>query len=209
PGMDLASIHLETVKMGESLNKFFTIVIVLFLLLGFQNCSQSNLSGGAGSAGVSSFSPPSEKNGVAVTNVSYIEIPNAEPTTATALSQKMDSSSSQRLMVSPQTGKIQLVDDADSVLAERCLSSADLNELNTILSSSSVCSAPAAPSSEICGMSYKPAYASLVADNTSFDLGEEKDSCGTGKKDLCGDLASVFQNYVAYVKAHFQEMACK
>lgn len=206
--MILASTQLETGKKGECLNKFFAVTMILCLVLGFQNCSKSALqsSENLGNNNVT-VSLPSSGEGKTVANVTYIEIPNAErPQDSLKISEVVPISG--RLVISLQTGVMQLVDDSNAVLEKRCLSGSSLNELNTILGGSSIC-ATASPSSDICGMSYKPAYASLYADDTRVKLGEEQDTCGTGKKDLCGDLAPVFQAYVSYVKAHWQEMNCQ
>lgn len=205
--MILASIHLETAKKGECLNKFFALITILSLVLGFQNCGQSGLESG-GSLGTNKISVtlPQLGQGKAVADVTYIEIPEADQAGS---SQKLSGEiSTNRLVISIQTGVIQLTDDTNAVLEKRCLSAASLNELHTILGGSTVCAA-APPSSEMCGERYKPAYVSLYADEARVNLGEEQDSCGTGRKDLCGDLATVFQNYVSYVKSHYMEMNCQ
>lgn len=189
------------------MKKFFAVTTALCLVLGFQNCSQSNLNGDVLSVSANPYAPSSEKGGEVVNNVSLIEIPNADQAQTGTQAKAADLSPS-RLVISPQTGVIQLMDDANAVLDEKCLSAADLNELNTILSGSSICSA-SATESEICGMVYKPAYASLMSNNALVNLGEELDSCGNGRKDLCGELATVFQNYVSHIKAHYQEMNCQ
>lgn len=206
--MVLASIHLETGIKGECLKKFFALTTLLCLVLGFQNCSQSALQNGE-SLGTNSVavSLPSSNQGQSSAKVTYVEIPGADQVQS-ASSQKAADVSANRLVVSLQTGVMQLMDDSNAVLATHCLSASSLNELNTILSGSSICDAKAS-SGDVCGMRYKPAYASLYADDSRVKLGEEQDSCGTGRKDLCGDMANVFQNYVSYVKAHWQEMNCQ
>ncbi|MGZ3773835.1 MAG: hypothetical protein ACXVCY_07345 [Pseudobdellovibrionaceae bacterium] len=201
------------------MNKFFALSMALCLILGFQNCSKSPLQNSeilSNSKNGVTVSVPVQNGGISSAKITYIEIPNADSAAQTSLAQKsLDVSSSpssnpssSHLVISVQTGVIQLMDASSAVLEERCLSPASLSELNTILSGASICNGQAV-SADICGMRYKPAYASLYADEGRVNLGEEKDSCGTGKKDLCGDMAGVFQNYVSFVKAHFQEMNCQ
>lgn len=206
--MLLASIHLETGKKGECLNKFFALITMLCLVLGFQNCSKSALQNSEGLDGNSvTVSLPSGNGSQSAAKVTYVEIPNADLSQAVSAAKASAAISSNRLVISVQSGIIQLMDDSNAVLEKRCLSSASLNELNTILSGSSVCAAKVA-SGDVCGMRYKEAYASLYADENRVKLGEEQDSCGTGRKDLCGEMANVFQNYVSHVKAHWLEMNC-
>lgn len=210
--MLLASIHLETGNKGGVLKRFFTLTTVVCLILGFQNCSQNGLQSNDLSSGDVAISfAPSPNSGASGTTakVTYIEVPNIENQIS---SQKITDSSSalsaQRLVVSTQTGAIELVDDSNTVLQQRCLGASDLEELKTILSGSNICSAAAKSAEQICGMSYKAAYASLYANEQRVKLGEELDTCGTGKKDLCGSLAEVFQAYISHLRLHWQEMNC-
>lgn len=211
--MVLASIHMETGNKGGVLKRFFTLTTVVCLILGFQNCSQPN---GFQSSELSasdvtiSFAPNSTPGTVAATaKVTYVEVPDVEsPIASQKIADPPVASSSHRLVISTQNGAIDLVDDSNTVLQQRCLSSSDLEELKTILSGSNICSAAAKAADQVCGMSYKAAYASLYADEQRVKLGEELDTCGTGKKDLCGSLSEVFQAYVSHLRLHWQEMNC-
>nr|BFD58328.1 hypothetical protein CKG001_04350 [Bdellovibrio sp. CKG001]BFD61757.1 hypothetical protein BdHM001_04380 [Bdellovibrio sp. HM001]BFD65581.1 hypothetical protein HAGR004_06030 [Bdellovibrio sp. HAGR004] len=180
------------------------------LIVGFQNCSQSALqtSEMASMNDVSVIVPPAAggESPTEASKVTYVEIPNISEDGA--VSAKASEVSPYRLVIAIDSGKIHLVDDGNNILQERCLGSANLAELKTILSGSSVCAAPV-KSNDICAMKYTPAYASLYADEKRVNLGEEKDSCGRGRQDLCGGLADVFQAYVAHVRANWSDMSCE
>ncbi|AFY00196.1 hypothetical protein [Bdellovibrio bacteriovorus] len=182
------------------------------LILGFQNCSQNSLqtSEMASLNDVSVALPPSGGGDSANTpaKVTYVEIPNVSDTVVEGVAAKASELGQYRLVIATDSGRIQLVDEVNTVIQERCLSAGSLSELKTILSGSSVCAAPV-KSADMCAMRYKPAYASLYANETRVNLGEEKDSCGTGLKDLCGGLADVFQAYVSHVRNNWTAMNCE
>lgn len=194
------------------MKRVLALAFMFSLILGFQNCSQSSLQPEGVLSGDVAVTLP--QSGVSPTSdaavaakVTYVEIPNV--TDSNLAPQKLsDVVSPHRLVISLQTGVIQLMDEANAPLEQRCLSASSLDELKTILSGASICAAQVT-SADICAMSYKPAYASLYANESRVLLGEERDSCGTGRKDLCGALAEVFQAYVSHVKANWSEMNCQ
>lgn len=197
------------------MNRGLAVVGGLCLVLGFQNCTQSSLNGGDSAVGdvavslpSSSSSPSAESADLSSTTakVTYVEIPNVVDDVEGL--QKISSRSSYRLVVSTQTGVIQLMDDANESLQTRCLDAASLQELKTILSGSSVC-AKSVPNDVMCAMRYKPSYAALYANENRIKLGEEQDSCGRGHKDLCGGVATVFQAYIDHLRQHWTEMNCE
>lgn len=182
------------------------------LILGFQNCSQSNLQGGAGLGQDVSITAPKnlstgeDASGITA-KVTFVEVPNMSDSSSVA--QKASGELTQyRLVVSLQSGTINLMDNRNEVLEKRCLSSSSLQELKTILSGSSICAA-AVSSGDMCAQVYSPGYASLYADDERINLGERRDSCGNGQKDLCGGVADVFQNYISHLRAHWAEMSCE
>ncbi|KHD89055.1 MAG: hypothetical protein OM95_05485 [Bdellovibrio sp. ArHS] len=189
------------------------LIGILCLVLGFQNCSQSSLQGQGDLASndVSINMPPQiveDGNASAPKAVTYIEIPNIADG-ETSFSSKAIEATPYRLVISTESGSIQLVDDANAVLENRCLSAGNLEELKTILSGSSICEAQTQDDDQICSMRYKPWYAALYVNEERVKLGEERDSCGKGRKDLCGALTDVFQAYVAHLRLHWSEMNCE
>ncbi|KYG69350.1 hypothetical protein AZI87_09170 [Bdellovibrio bacteriovorus] len=210
--MNIAFIHYETGKKGEFVKRGLALIGILCLVLGFQNCSQSALQGQGdlASTDVSINMPPqiSEEESSVAKAVTFIEIPNISDG-QTSVSAKATEVTPYRLVISTESGSIQLVDDANNVLEKRCLNSSNLDELKTILSGSSICEAEVQSDDQVCSMKYKPWYAALYVNEERVKLGEEKDSCGKGRKDLCGALTDVFQAYVAHVKQHWNEMNCE
>lgn len=180
------------------------------LILGFQNCSQSNLQSGEGISPDVLISAPAtvgEEPSAVTSKVTFVEVPNISED---AVQGKASSQITRyRLVVSLQSGSINLMDDGNNVIEKRCLNSSALQELKTILTGSSICAATIASDADMCAQSYTPGYASLYADDQRIALGEKRDSCGTGQKDLCGGIASVFQNYVAHLRQNWEQMACE
>lgn len=198
------------------MNRGLALVGGLCLVLGFQNCTQSSLSGDDGAVADVSVSLPSSSNAPSVgsadmssttAKVTYVEIPNVVGDVE-GLQKASSQDGDYRLVVSTQTGVIQLMDESNESLQTRCLDAGSLQELKTILSGSSVC-AKSVPDDVMCAMRYKPSYAALYANENRIKLGEEQDSCGRGQKDLCGGVATVFQAYIDHLRLHWTEMNCE
>nr|WP_295900074.1 hypothetical protein [uncultured Bdellovibrio sp.] len=194
------------------MKRVLALVATLCLVLGFQNCAQNQMQSlDMASNEVSVNLPPQSSNGESSTptagKVTYVEIPNISEDGAVA--QKASEVTPYRLVISLQSGSIQLMDDSNAVLQKRCLDSGSLQELKTILTGANICAASAPADDQICAMKYQPGYASLFVNEKRVNLGEEQDSCGRGRKDLCGALTDVFQAYVSHVKQHWTEMNCE
>lgn len=211
--MHIAPLHNETEKKGEFVKKFWALASFFILVVGFQNCSQSSLQQSGELSSVVSVGIPqggAQPNGVASSEqaqVTYLEIPGVSDLSAEqqkVAAEEVDS----RLVISLQSGRIQLMDGANSVLQTRCLKQEDLTELKTILAGSQICETFVAEDA-ICAMRIKSAYASLYANDKRVSLGAEHDSCGRGRKDLCGGLASVLQAYVSHVRSSWANMSCE
>lgn len=193
------------------MNKGLALITTLCLILGFQNCQSTMQPEGMSSSNEVSVTLPAvasgggSSSGSTVGKVTYVEVPNISD--STSASQKTADLTPYRLVISVQTGTIQLMDDSNAVMETRCLDSGSLQELKTILSGASVCAAQA--SGDICAMRYTPGYASLYVNESRVNLGEQKDSCGTGRLDLCGGLNDVFQSYVTHVKQNWTQMNCQ
>lgn len=189
------------------MKRLLALTTMFCLVLGFQNCSQSSLQDSTLAGADVNVNLPLGSGGEAGDKtsgkVTYVEIPNV----AADSSVQQKAGEIYRLIISVNSGEIQAVDDANTLLEKRCLSSAHLQELKTILSGSSVCEKASAVADQ-CAMRYKPGYASLFVNEKRVNLGEELDSCGRGRKDLCGAATDVFKAYLDYVKMHWNEMEC-
>ena len=189
------------------MKRIWALSAIVILVLSFQNCGESMQQGmgNFSSTGVNVGIP--NQASMSSARVTDIEIPHIAD--ASSLPSKItEDYGPYRLLVSLESGDIQLLDESNNVLQRRCLGSNELNEAKTILADSKICET-SVQSDQVCGMRYKYAYASLYADDKRVSLGEEQDSCGRGKKDLCGGLASVFQAYISHIKANWDSMSCE
>lgn len=184
------------------------------LILGFQNCAQSNLQSGVGitsdvaiTAPKNNLSTGEDSSGVTA-KVTFVEIPNMEQSGSSLQKAYSGEPTQYRLVVSLQSGTISLMDNKNESLEKRCLSSSSLQELKAILSGSSIC-ADTVSSEALCAQVYSPGYASLYADDERINLGEKYDSCGNGHRDLCGGVADVFQNYISHLRQNWADMSCE
>lgn len=212
--MLFASHHYESGFLRGNMSRFFTLLGIVCLIIGFQNCSPSAVQlADNSSTDISVFVPGVSADGSlsnsnkTVSKVTFVEIPNIAMDEASVRA-KSSVPSSDRLVISLQSGSVHLLDEKNEVLEKRCLNSSQLQELKTILGGSSVC-AIKATKADVCGQRYKAGYAALYADDDRINLGEEMDSCGNGKKDLCGSLGEVFQNYISFVRQNWTGMACE
>lgn len=176
----------------------------LCLILGFQNCSQQNNLSEEGSLGAASGALASPADASKITYVEIMESPLV-PT----VSNKVGSVSAEsRLLISPKTGEIHAVDSLNKVLDTKCLSAADLATLNQILNSASICKMPVTKA-DMCATRYIPAYAALVLGQERINLGEQRDSCGYGRQEICGSLGEVFRDFVSHVRENIDNMKCQ
>ncbi|NUN06469.1 MAG: hypothetical protein HUU57_11990 [Bdellovibrio sp.] len=178
------------------------------LVLGFQNCSQSSLQDSVLAGPDVNINLPTgnvpESGEPTSGKVTYVEIPNV----VSDFAAQQKAGEIYRLVISMNSGEIQAVDDRNTLLEKRCLSKSHLDELKTILSGSSVCEAVSSAADQ-CAMRYKAGYASLFVNEKRVNLGEELDSCGRGRKDLCGATTDVFKAYLDLVRNHWAQMECE
>lgn len=192
------------------MNKGLALVGMLGLIVAFQNCSQETLTSSSNdfnSNEVAVTLPGDEKQSAKITFVEIPDLPVAESMAKLGQSLRNEEEAF-KLVISVESGALQILDQGNAVMDKGCLSSSDLEELKSILGGSRICKSQASQQ-EICAQIYKPGYAALYADDDKISLGEERDSCGNGKQDLCGELSSVFQAYVAHIKNNWSKMSCE
>jgi hypothetical protein len=196
-------------------NKGLALLSSVCLIVAFQNCSQETLTS------TSTGSESLKSSDVLVTlpdaseskaKIDFVEIPDIQSDAVAqkaSLSVSPEGADSYRLVISVESGVLQILDQSNSVMDRGCLSASDLQELQTILSGSRICQRLLQQEDLMCAQVYKASYVSLYSDDKKISLGEERDSCGNGKKDLCGDLSKVFQAYVAHIRTHWSKMSCE
>jgi hypothetical protein len=168
--------------------KAVVITSFICLILGFQNCSQSNLSGSDPNTGLTEKVESLE-------SVSQVELVSNDESQWV-----LEVSSGQIKYTSRRTG---------AVSATRCLSERDQDELKSIFENASIC---AKESSEgaICTMVYSPGYAVLVSDKSDrVALGAKVNGCGDGQKEICGVKGASFKAFLSHVSSDIDSMVCQ
>ncbi len=189
------------------MKKIWAVSLIVILVLSFQNCEQSARSGyGTLSSTGVQVGIPDQSSQSRVT-ITEFEIPNVADSAGVS-SKSTEGFGPYRLLVSLENGELELLDSDNNILQKRCLSESELSEGKTILADSKICETKV-QSDLVCGMRFKYAYASLYSEDQRVALGEEQDTCGRGKKDLCGGLAKVFQAYVSHIRANWAQMNCE
>lgn len=187
--------------------KRLSLVVFSFcLMLGFQNCARTGTTDMLSVDSMETVIFDSHGSD----DLSYVEVPaNAEETTVwKKVAGQTVLKGDQRLLISPKSGDIYLVDNMNTDLGKHCLSPDDHRRLQEILANISVCQMPI-EKAEICAARYVPAYASLVFGDNRVSLGEQRDSCGYGRQEICGQQSDIFKSFVSYVRANFTDMSCE
>lgn len=182
--------------------------IVTCLVVGFQNCAQNgaNLSADLGSGDLASQAPSADAAFLESTpEVTFVEIPQYQTLGKTS---SLTDSLEKRLVISTATGRIQLMDSKNAVHGVACLNFDDFSKFKKSIEGSAICAA-GVTDAEICAMRYKPPYAVLFTGaQERISLGEELNSCGRGKVDLCGDIKKDFQEIIQHIELNWKSMAC-
>lgn len=192
------------------MNRGLALVGMLGLIVAFQNCSQETLTSSAENMKATDVAITLPGENAQAAKVSFVEIPDITANDHQAkIGASLGEEESYRLVISVDSGALQILDRANAVMDRGCLSQSDLQELKTILGGSRICQADSVAADQMCSQVYRPGYASLYADEQRISLGEQMDSCGRGKKDLCGELSNVFKAYVAHLKLNWSQMSCE
>lgn len=90
---------------------------------------------------------------------------------------------------------------------EYCLNNADKSEIQSILSSASICETKPENSETVCAEIYKVPYATLVYENDEIRLGEGTSSCHL--VDLCESYPQMLKGVLADLKNNKDQRICK
>lgn len=180
------------------MNKGWVLILAGCLILGFQNCSQANLSSSELASTNAHLVTPSVGTGSdadSSVTISSLDI----PLTMGSLS------------IDPQSGRIVYLGANEQIIDEYCLPASEIAELQSYLKVSNICGPKTAVDSGAqCGQVYTPAYAVLGIGDQKMNLGESYDSCGRGFKDICGDQAAQsFRGLIAYIQKNFKSLSCE
>lgn len=171
------------------MKKLLVMTTLCCLVLGFQNCARSGMSG---SSSESSSTGAAELNSSSsqMASVTEVEIPYGQ---------------GGELVVNVSSGQIQAVNAQDQATATYCVSSSNLQQLQTLLASAQLCegSSSSGSADQVCAQVYTAPYATLVGSSV-MTLGESLDSCGTGLQDLCGSAAASFKTLVSNISSNLQ-----
>jgi|GEM_PF-1434727 hypothetical protein len=197
------------------MKKFGSLAIFTCLVLGFQNCSQSNLgTSGVSSSAIGDSASESTLDGAELAQVSSVEIPYStssipENTSGEGIraARKASAVTSEHLVIALDSGAITLVNSNGQAVAQTCLDESRLEEMKSYLASASICEAEVAED-VACSQQYEQGYASLKSSEGQLNLGESLDGCGRGYKDFCGSMASSFKGLVESIKLNWQSMSC-
>ncbi len=106
-----------------------------------------------------------------------------------------------------ESGVLAEHDQAADTLNTFCLNTELLNEIRSLISSSSICrSGPS--TAEACAQVITDPYAELVTAGDLIQLGSASDACGSNKIDLCDDQSSVLKGWIESVHSQLPQLGC-
>lgn len=171
------------------MKKAVVITSFICLILGFQNCSQSSLSGNDTNTG-------SSEKVESLESVSKVELVSHDES---------------QWVLDVNSGQINYTSRSGVVSATRCLSQEDQAELKSIFENASICEKDYASGEGVaCTAIYTPGYAVLVSDNSDrMALGEAFNGCGYGQKEICGIKGSSFKAFLTHISSNIDSMSCQ
>lgn len=172
---------------GEEVKKAVVITSFICLILGFQNCSQSSLSG------TSDLNSSSSEKVESLESVSKVELVSHDES---------------QWVLDVNSGQINYTSRSGVVSATRCLSQSEQAELKSIFENASIC-AKEVSEGVICSQQYSAGYAVLVSDAERVALGEKLNGCGAGQKEICGIKGASFKAFLTHIANNIDSMVCQ
>lgn len=190
--------------MGEeSMKNWMVLLILISLVIPFQNCGKTNTL--APEAGEAASLGSGKQSDLLPAQAESIEMPMQ------AMGKASDSPGDpSRILIYPKSGVIEAILPDGQVSADRyCLSSGQIAVLEGLLSAAKICEAQdVAQDSEInCTAVYRSPYAKLNFIDQVVSLGERRSGCHVGT-DLCGTGSKNLQNFLMNVIVDLQSMKC-
>lgn len=106
-----------------------------------------------------------------------------------------------------ESGVLAEHDQAADTLNTYCLNTELLNEIRSLISSSSICRSGRS-TAEACAQVIVEPYAELVTVSDVIQLGSASDACGSNKVDLCEDQPSALKGWIESVHSHLPQLGC-
>lgn len=207
--MEIAFIQYETPFLGGFVNKFYAVFAAVVVAVGFQNCSPSSMDSGFDMMGsdIAIGTGKTANLGANTLNVDLRDTSTLEVLHPLEAPTAPDSTTNdQKIVVELHQGVIQIKSSDGSLVAERCLPSNLQQEIAAVLHASRLCENQVTES--ICAQRYQEGYATIVVNGFATSLGEKRDSCGTGTKDLCGESSAAFKGIVKYIRSSWSTFDC-
>lgn len=176
---------------------FGLLLILLTLILAFQNCSQPSKS-------LHEESGPESSKGVGSYDLN-------EATKISFYIPSRSSGARHELVVDLITGVInQINPDQNSSpnQAENCLNEAETEELRGLVQSAKICEGPQPKPNQMCTMIYRYPYAEIHLDEEKISLGESTSGCSSGP-DLCEPHQKLFQEKLESIAQNLDQKTCR
>ncbi|HEY8272783.1 MAG TPA: hypothetical protein VIG33_17955 [Pseudobdellovibrionaceae bacterium] len=198
------------------MKRYVLAAFTFCLIIGFQNCSPHQFTDVNNSNALSNPAEVTPAEKVDVSQTEIVEIPES-PYLESLLQSDIiainptSTFASHHLTINVKTGVVHVMDQNNETLAgiQYCLSSSDVNELQTILTSSKLCENQAIIDEQTnCTANYQFPYARLQVLDTKISLGESTSGCHKGP-DLCGEQRDLLQGLIAHIQGDLASKKCE
>lgn len=174
------------------MRKYFGLLAVFLLVISFQNCAQVH-------------NNPEQASSL---GAGVIQVSTKAITQLVLWNPNQD----QYLDVNLNDGKMIAYENFGEIRgASYCLSTEELFQLKSILTTSDICEPKvdySVAKDRVCTMLYKYPYVSIVQDSVEYRLGEMNTGCDI-PTDLCGEQGSRLRAFAAAVVGNLEARACK
>jgi hypothetical protein len=180
----------------------------LVTLLSFQNCQKSPYQDEINLSKNGNVISTANKINLNEQRMSQVNFFYTEATTVTKNQHTFSMMAQVSQKIDLATGEITVDSDASDYVQTFCLTDDLKNELLSILNSSQICKAGAAPADRVCTAVYKVPYAQIFTTNDKYDLGSATDGCNSNAVDLCDSQSSLLKGFAANLKNKISKLNC-
>jgi hypothetical protein len=189
-------------------SQIILIVMPFLLIFGYQNCQKSNFESSKNSV---SSTAGLEAQSISLANESVQRIQFKSNKVVQVVRGASSFSVVKNFLYDFDlvSGDFYVKDIQADISEKYCLPEALKNQINLLLSSSSVCKYSAVRTNDqVCTQVIQDGYANLITNRDQFSLGYSSDSCGSNRVDFCGDPAQIkmwFEN----IKPLISSLVCQ